>query len=77
MTNNNKNVNVFDFIDEQIGDLLYLLLHHKKRVNTTDVIDVLLEISDLIPEVVIDGDELTKHFHPKQRKHAKSDKLES
>jgi len=76
MTNNNKTLNVYDFIDELIADLLVLNLENEEKVNVLDVIDVLYEISDLIPEIIIDGDEITKHFHLKHRKRRNSGKIE-
>lgn len=69
MNNNNQNSNVYDFIDEQIAELLVLVLTNEQEVvNILDVIDVLCEISNLIPEIVIDGDEMVKYFNNKTRK---------
>ena len=70
MDNNNKSLNIYNFIDKQIADLLVLVLDDEEEVvSVLDVIDVLYEISNLIPEVVIDGDEMVKYFNNKSRGH--------
>ena len=62
-----KDLNVYELIDEAISDLLALELEGIKRVNVKDVLQFILELDSLIPESVIDGDELVKHFNKKQR----------
>ena len=70
MSNNNESLNIYDFIDKQIADLLVLILNdEEKLVYVIDVIDCLYEISNLIPEIVINGDEMVKYFNNKSRGH--------
>lgn len=66
MIENYESLNIYDFIDKQIADLLFLVLTDEEKVNITDVISVLCEINSLIPEIVINGDELVKYFNNKK-----------
>ena len=52
---------------QHVRDLLALELEGIKRVNVKDVLQFILELDSLIPESVIDGDELVKYFNKKQR----------
>lgn len=61
-----KNVNVYDLIDESISELLHLGIKGQKRVEIVDVIQLLMEIDEAIPEIIIDGDEFVKHFSKKR-----------
>lgn len=55
------------FIDELVQQLLIKSLTNKKQtVEIKYVIHNLLTIKDLIPEFVIDGDELVKYFSRKR-----------
>jgi hypothetical protein len=66
MNNYEKETNVYKFIDKQIGDLLSMSIRNThKRIPVLQVIKLLCEIEDLIPEVVIDGDEMVKYFNKK------------
>ena len=67
MTTNNDNDSVYDYIDEQIGDLLTVSLFRRhKKIEISKVIEILVEVEKRIPQIVIDGDELVKYF---TRKH--------
>ena len=67
MGTNNKDSTIYDYIDEQIGDLLAILLFRRqKKVDISKVVEILVEIERRIPQIVIDGDELVKYF---TRKH--------
>lgn len=66
MNINEKQKNVHLLIDELIQNLLiHELLQKNGTVERTFVIRMLLKISQLIPETVIDGDELVKYFSKK------------
>lgn len=66
MNINEKQKNVHLLIDELIQNLLiHELLQKNGTVERTFVIRMLLKISQLIPETVIDGDELVKYFGKK------------
>ena len=66
MNINEKQQNVHLLIDELIQNLLiHELLQKNGTVERTFVIRMLLKISQLIPETVIDGDELVKYFSKK------------
>lgn len=56
-------MNVYDLIDEAISELLHLGVIGQKRVEIVDVIQLLVEIDEAVPEIVIDGDEFVKHFN--------------
>lgn len=60
-----KNLNVYELIDEAISDLLALELEGVECVNVKDVLQFIIEVDSLIPEIVIDGDEFVKHFKKK------------
>lgn len=67
MTTNNDNDSIYDYIDEQIGDLLTVSLFRRhKKIEISKVIEILVEVEKRIPQIVIDGDELVKYF---TRKH--------
>ena len=67
MTTNNNNDSIYDYIDEQIGDLLTVSLFRRhKKIEISKVIEILVEVEKRIPQIVIDGDELVKYF---TRKH--------
>ena len=62
-----KDGTIYDYIDEQIGDLLAILLFRRhKKVDISKVVEILIEIEQRIPQIVIDGDEFVKYF---TRKH--------
>ena len=66
MNINEKQKNVHLLIDELIQNLLiHELLQKNGTVERTFVIRMLLKISQLIPDTVIDGDELVKYFSKK------------
>jgi len=63
---NKKQENVHLLIDELIQNLLiHELLQKNGTVERKVVIQMLIKISQLIPETVIDGDELVKYFSKK------------
>jgi len=63
---NIKEQNVHLLIDELIQTLLVHELEQKNgKIDRKIVIHMLIKISQLIPEVVIDGDELVKYFSKK------------
>jgi len=63
---NEKQENVHLLIDELIQNLLiHELLQKNGTVERKVVIQMLIKISQLIPETVIDGDELVKYFSKK------------
>jgi hypothetical protein len=58
--------NVDFFIDNLIQQLLVkTLVSENSQLEIKHVINILLEIKDLIPEIVIDGDEMVKYFSKK------------
>lgn len=58
--------NVYDFISEIVQDMLARqLTRRKSTIEATRVIEILLKIEHLIPQVVIDGDEMVKYFSKK------------
>ena len=58
--------NVDLFIDELIQELLIKTLMSKNStLEIKHVINILFQIKDLIPEIVIDGDEMVKYFSKK------------
>ena len=58
--------NVDLFIDELIQELLIKTLMSKNsKLEIKHVINILFQIKDLIPEIVIDGDEMVKYFSKK------------
>ena len=66
MSTNNKDSTIYDYIDEQIGDLLAILLFRRqKKVDISKVVEILVEIEKRIPQIVIDGDEFVKYFTKK------------
>ena len=66
MSKNNKDSTIYDYIDEQIGDLLAILLFRRhKKVDISKVVEILVEIEKRIPQIVIDGDEFVKYFTKK------------
>jgi len=62
-----QNESVYHLIDESLGELLNLMWLGHKRVEIIDVIQLIKEIEDLIPEIIIDGDEFVKRFSKKHR----------
>jgi len=60
-----KNLNVYALIDEAISDLLALELEGVECVKVKDILQFVIEIDSLIPEIIIDGDEFVKHFRKK------------
>jgi hypothetical protein len=66
MSAGNDNGTIYDYIDEQIGDLLAILLFRRhKKVDISKVVEILVEIEKRIPQIVIDGDEFVKYFTKK------------
>lgn len=61
-----KKQNIYEIIDESLSELLHLRVHGHKRVEINDVIQLLIEIEEVIPEFVLDGDEFVKHFKEKR-----------
>lgn len=61
-----QNVDVYELIDESISELLHLGIKGQRKVEILDVIQLLIEIDEAIPEITIDGDELVKHFSKKR-----------
>jgi len=58
--------NVDLFIDELIQELLIKTLMSKNsKLEIKHVINILFQIKDLIPEIIIDGDEMVKYFSKK------------
>jgi hypothetical protein len=67
MSASDNDSTIYDYIDEQIGDLLAILLFRRhKKVDISKVVEILVEIERRIPQIVIDGDEFVKYF---TRKH--------
>lgn len=67
MNNKTEISNIYEFIDKQIGDLLSMSIRNKrKQVPILHVIQLLCEIENLIPNIVIDGDEMVKYFSKKR-----------
>lgn len=61
--------NIYELIDESIQNLLSRSIAGKKNfIKISEVIDLLLKIEELIPEIVIDGDEFVKYFKGNQQK---------
>ena len=61
--------NIYELIDESIQNLLSRSIAGKRNfIKISEVIDLLLKIEDLIPEIVIDGDEFVKYFKGNQQK---------
>jgi len=61
-----EKTNIYDFIDKELSELLSIYARNSsKRVRVTKVIQMLLIIESLIPQVVIDGDEMVKYFNKK------------
>jgi hypothetical protein len=70
MTTNKDNDSVYDYIDEQIGDLLTVSLFRRhKKIEISKVIEILVEVEKRIPQIVVDGDELVKYFTRKHDGH--------
>lgn len=66
MENNNETTNIYEFIDYQLSDLLYIYANNKnKKIPVLKVIKIMLIIESLIPEIVIGGDEMVKYFSKK------------
>jgi dTDP-glucose pyrophosphorylase len=59
--------NIYELIDKSLSELLHLKVTGRRRVEITDVIQLLVDIENVIPEFVIDGDEFVKHFSKKRR----------
>jgi hypothetical protein len=54
-------------IDKYIYELSKLVAHDQHfRVLVSEVVDRLLDIRNSLPEIVIDGDEMTQYFGGKQ-----------
>jgi len=67
MNNKTETSNIYEFIDKQIGDLLSMSIRNKrKQISILHVIQLLCEIENLIPHIVIDGDEMVKYFNKKR-----------
>jgi len=65
---NSQNTNIYDFLDKEISELLSVVVQHpNRRMRIVDVIQILLKIEILIPQIVIDGDEMVKYFNKKSR----------
>jgi len=63
---NSQNINIYDFIDKEISELLSINARSRnKKVEISKVIQMLLMIESLIPEIVIDGDKMVKYFNKK------------
>jgi len=63
---NSQNINIYDFIDKEISELLSINARSRnKKVEISKVIQMLLIIESLIPEIVIDGDKMVKYFNKK------------
>lgn len=59
---------VRSLVDKLIGNLLHLTVNQNRRTLPIKyVINMLLKIEESLVDVVIDGDELNKHFN-KQKK---------
>jgi len=64
-----QNTNIYEFIDKELSELLALYaLSDNKRVRVSKVIKMLLILESLIPQIVIDGDEMVKYFNKKSHK---------
>ena len=60
---------IYELIDDSIQNLLSTSVAGKRNfIKISEVIDLLLKIEELIPEIVIDGDEFVKYFKGNQRK---------
>jgi len=63
-----ENTNIYDFIDKELSELLSIYARNgSRKVRVAKVIQMLLIIESLIPQVVIDGDEMVKYFNKKSR----------
>lgn len=63
---NNKDLNIYDFIDYIIGDLLLReTKRDTKKIEVKKVIEIILKIESLIPEIPMDGDDFVKRFKKK------------
>ena len=61
--------NIYELIDESIQNLLSRSIAGKRNfIKISEVIDLLLKIEELIPEIVIVGDEFVKYFKGNQQK---------
>lgn len=66
MSKKKEFTNVNDFIDEQISSLLSMAIKKRNaKIDIANIVEMLLIIETLIPEVVIDGDEMVKYFSKK------------
>jgi hypothetical protein len=67
MDKNPQSTNIYNFIDNQ---LMFLLFRSAKNPNTkihvSKVINMILILESLIPQTVIDGDEMVKYFSKKK-----------
>jgi hypothetical protein len=60
---------IYEFIDDSIQNLLATSVGGRRNfMKITEVVDLLLKIEELIPEIVIDGDEFVKYFKGNQQK---------
>lgn len=58
-----------ELIDESIQNLLSRSVTGKRNfIKITEVVDLLLKIEELVPEIVIDGDEFVKYFKGNSQK---------
>lgn len=63
---NNKDLTIYEFIDYVIGDLLLReTKRDTKKIEVRKVIEIILKIESLIPEIPMDGDDFVKHFKKK------------
>lgn len=58
--------NIYELIDESISELLHLGIKGQRRVDIVDVIQLLLDIDAMVPEIIVDGDAFVKHFGKKR-----------
>jgi hypothetical protein len=60
---------IYEFIDDSIQNLLATSVGGRRNfMKITEVVDLLLKIEELTPEIVIDGDEFVKYFKGNQQK---------
>ncbi len=57
--------NIYELIDDSISELLHLKVKGHEQVEIVDVLQLLVDIENVIPEFIIDGDEFVKHFNKK------------
>jgi hypothetical protein len=58
-----------ELIDESIQNLLSRSVTGKRNfIKITEVVDLLLKIEELVPEIVIDGDGFVKYFKGNSQK---------